>query len=177
MVDLTPKTPCAGLLPITEGALTLRELAPDRITSVAPFKGQADGVSDTLEKAVGAGLPDAGRALAGKNGEVIWSGQGQFFVLDAALPKLSAAVTDQSDAWAVVALEGVGAKDVLARLCPLDFGAMDEGDVARSLIGHINAVIIARSDGYDLMVFGSMAKTLVHELAVAMKGVAARAAL
>ncbi|MCY4179005.1 MAG: sarcosine oxidase subunit gamma [Litoreibacter sp.] len=177
MVELTAKTPCAGLLPVAYGALTLRELAVAHITSVAPLKGQHEAVSSVVKSAVGAGLPDPGRALKGAKGEVVWSGKDQFFVLDAELPKLNAATTDQSDAWAVVALEGEGAAEVLARLCPLDFGRMAEGDAARSRIGHMSAVIIARSDGYDLMVFRSMAKTLVHELSVAMKGVASRAAL
>ncbi|MEM7471317.1 MAG: sarcosine oxidase subunit gamma [Pseudomonadota bacterium] len=177
MVELTAKSACAGLLPVTHGNVTLREIVPETLKSVAPFRGQTSQVSTALRKSIGAGLPDPGRALNAAKGEIIWGGQGQYFVIGGAVPKLPGAVTDQTDAWAFVALEGAGATDVLARLCPLDLHAMDEGDTARSLIGHMNAVIIRRSDSFDLMVFRSMAKTLVHELSVAMKAVAARAAL
>ncbi len=177
MVDLIAKSPAEGLLPVTHGDLTLRELVHDSITSVAPFNGKEKTVSTALKRTVGAGLPDVGRLLAGDKGEVLWSGHGQYFVLNGKVGKVNAAVTDQSDAWTCVALEGPGARDVLARLCPLNFGAMNEGDVARSLIGHMSAIIIARSDGYDLMVFRAFAKTLVHEVAQAMRSVAAQARL
>ncbi|MEM9582637.1 MAG: sarcosine oxidase subunit gamma [Pseudomonadota bacterium] len=177
MVDLIAKTPCAGLLPVTHGSVTLGELARERITSVAPFKGKEKVVSNALEKAVGAGLPEVGRAVTGSAGQVLWAQQGQYFVLDAKLPKLKAAVTDQSDAWACVALEGDRATDVLARLCPLNLAAMKEGDVARSLIGQMSAIIIRRADGYELMVFRAFAKTLVHELEVIMRSLAAQAKL
>ncbi|WP_299191892.1 sarcosine oxidase subunit gamma [uncultured Litoreibacter sp.] len=177
MVKLDPVTPCDGLLPVAHGEVSLRELTPASITSVAPLSGAEKAVSTALKKAIGAGLPDVGRAVTGKTGEVLWTGQGQYFVLDGKVPKLKAAVTDQSDAWACVALEGGGATDVMARLCPLDFGAMDEGDVARSMVGHMMAVIVRRSDGYDLMVFRSMAGTLVHEMSTIMRSVAAQAAL
>lgn len=177
MVNLVAKSPCAGLLPVTHGGVTLRELAPERVTSVAPFKGKEKVVSTALQKSVGAGLPEVGRLVAGDKGQILWSQRGQYFVLDAKLAKLKAAVTDQSDAWACVALEGDKASDVLARLCPLNFGAMDEGDVARSMIGHMSAVIIRRSDGYDLMVFRAFAKTLVHELETIMRSISAQAKL
>lgn len=177
MVKLVAKSPCAGLLPISHGGVTLRELTPERITSVAPFKGKDKVVSTALAKAVGAGLSEIGRIVTGVSGRVLWTQQGQYFVLDAKLPKLKAAVTDQSDAWACVALEGNGAGEVLARLCPLNFGAMDEGDVARSTIGHMSAIIIRRSDGYDLMVFRAFAKALVHDVETIMRSVAAQSKL
>ncbi len=175
MAKLVAKSPCAGLLPVTHGRVTLRELTFDRITSVAPFKGKEKVVSSALEKAVGAGLPDIGRLVTGREGQICWTQQEQYFVFDAELPRLNAAVTDQSDAWACVALEGDGTRDVLARLCPLNFCAMTEGDVARSLIGHMSAIIIWRSDGYDLMVFRAFAPTLVHELETIMRSIAAQA--
>ncbi len=177
MVDLTANTPCAGLLPLSHGELSLKERNYGAVWSVAPFNGASRDVSAALKKAIGAGLPGDGRLLAGKSGEVFWTGQGQYFVRALKLPKLPAALSDQSDAWACVGLEGGGAIDVLARLCPLNLRSMDEGDVARSLIGHMQAIIIMRSDGIDLMVFRSMAATLVHELERVMRSVTAQRAL
>lgn len=177
MVKLTEISACAGLLPVTHGDVTLRELEAVQITSLAPYDRAEKAVSTALKKSIGAGLPDQGRLFAGTSADILWSARGQYFVLGGKLPKLKAATTDQTDAWACVALEGPSASAVLARLCPLDTGVMDEGDVARSLIGHMSAVIIRRSDGYDLMVFRSMARTLVHELETVMKSLAAQARL
>lgn len=177
MVELVAKTPANGSLPITHGGTTLRELTFDRITSVAPFMGKEKAVSAALKKSIGTALPDIGRILAGKKGDILWSGRGEFFVLNGDVGKLNAGVTDQSDAWTSVALEGSSAQEILARICPLNFGDMDEGDVARSLIGHMPAIIIVRSDGYELMVFRAFARTLVNEVEQAMKSVAAQADL
>lgn len=174
MVDLVARTACAGLLPLVHGGMTLRELNYGAIFAVAPFRGRSADVSAALQKAVGAGLPENGRLLSGKSGEVMWTGQGQYFVRAVKLPTLAAAVSDQSDSWACVALEGKGALEVLARLCPLDLNAMNEGDVARSLVGHMSAITVMRSDGVDVMVFRSMAATLVHELDRVMRSVTAQ---
>lgn len=177
MVDLRAKSPCAGKAPVRHGEVTLKELPFAQITSVAPFKGKAAAVSKALNASIGAGLPDTGRLLAGGTGEVFWAGQGQFFVTGAPVTSVEAAVTDQSDAWVTLDLDGARAGDVLARLCPLDLRGMDEGDVARSLVGHIACVIIRRSGGFEIMAFRSMAGTLWCELETAMQSVAARAGL
>lgn len=177
MVNLRPKSPCAGKAPVRHGDVTLTELPFVQITSVAPFNGREAAVSKILKASTGAGLPDTGRLLVGGTCEVLWAGQGQFFVAGAPVPSVEAAVTDQSDAWVTLGLDGAQAGDVLARLCPLDLRGMDEGDVARSLVGHIACVIIGRSGGFEIMAFRSMAGTLWCELETAMQSVAARAGL
>ncbi len=50
-------------------------------------------------------------------------------------------------------------------------------DVARSLIGHMTAIIVKRSDGFEVIVFRAFAKTLVHELREVMVSVTAQAVL
>lgn len=177
MVDLIAKTPCAGLLPLSHGSVTLREVTESTLFSVVPFKAQHASVSAALQKLIGVGLPANGRLSAGKAAEVFWTGQGQYFVRGENLPKLAAAVSDQSDGWACVSIEGKDVIDVLARLCPLNLRAMNEGDVARSLIGHMSAIIIMRSGGVEVMVFRSMAETLVHEVGRIMRSVAAQHSL
>lgn len=177
MVDLIAKAPCAALLPLSHGSVTLREVTESTLISVAPFKGQHASVSAALRKLIGVGLPAKGRLSAGKSAEVFWTGQGQYFVRGERLPKLAAAVSDQSDGWACICIEGQDAMDVLARLCPLNLRAMNEGDVARSLIGHMSAIIIIRPSGIEVMVFRSMAETLVHEVGRIMRSVAAQRSL
>lgn len=172
MVDLKETSPCAGLLPVQIGQTALREVPQTPVWSVAPFAQQHKAVAGAL-KTVGLSLPEAGGVV--KNGEasVLWFGHDQMLVMGvASLPPMPAAVSDQSDGWTCVRIQGQ-AVDVLARLAPVDL--RHETGVVRTLIGHMTAVIIAREAGaFDVMVMRSMAKTLVHDLTVAATGVAAR---
>lgn len=183
MVDLIAKSPAQGLLPIDIGGMSLTEIVPEAITSVMPYDGQEAAASELLKSLCGMGLPKPGRTTGREGARAVWTGAGQAMVLgatvDAGLARF-AALSDQSDAWAVLRLAGAGARDVLARLTPLDLnpGLFKRGHAARSLLGHMNMVIWRTgTDAFEIMVFRSMAKTAVHELEEAMKTVAARAGL
>lgn len=180
MADLMAKSPCEGLLPLTYGDVSLSEVEMTRLTSLAAFKGQDKALSEALKAAHGMALPAVNRATGREGGRAIWFGQGQVMLLgpepDAALGR-SAAMTDQSDAWALLRLEGAGAEDVLARLVPLDLrqSVFKRGHTARSQLQHMMVSITRVGDNaFLLMGFRSMAKTLVHDLETAMRGVAAR---
>ena len=89
-----------------------------------------------------------------------------------------AALTDQSDAWIVVRLEGAGARDVLARLTPIDLrdSVFKRGHTARTELAHMMASLTrVGPQAWQIMVFRSFAQTLAHDLKTAMQGVAARA--
>ena len=66
----------------------------------------------------------------------------------------------------------------LARLVPVDLAGLARGQVARSLLGHMMA-LLRRTGAQELevWVFRSMAATAVHEIGTAMRSLAARAAL
>lgn len=166
MADLSAKTAAEGLLPITEGALTLSEAAPAALTSVMPFEpgGWADA-------------PEPNRVAEPGGTRTLCLGPGRYLVFGPAPEGVDAAITDQSDAWAALVLEGPGARDVLARLTPVDLRdtALAPGQSAQTLLGYMTATLI-RSGGerYEILVFRSMAATAVHELATAMRHVAAR---
>lgn len=176
MAKLTPKTPFDGLLPISHGSLTLSEARYDTITWVAPAKGKDAAVSKALEKQIGAAFPEPGKI----NGAAVWTGPRQAMVLGKTLkPITGAALSDQSSAWACCVLDGPQAKNVLARLLPIDLRdtAFAVGDTARTLLGHMNCVVIRRSaDRFEVMVFRSMAASAAHEMQRAMVMVAAREA-
>lgn len=172
MVNLIALTPFNGLLPVSAGGVTLSEVAVDRLTSIAPFKGQEAAVARALEKA-GLGWPAPGASAKG----VMWFGMGKALAIDADLPDLTglAAVTDQTDGWAVARIDGAGALDVLARLVPADLRPLPEGGTLRTLLGHMNASITRLGpDAFRLMVMRSMAQTLVNEVHEAMEMRAAR---
>ncbi len=180
MTDLTAKSPCAGLLPLTIGEVTVTEVDTGAMTSLAPCKGREKDLSEALKGAHGMGFPSPGRSTGKAGARVIWFSQGQAMLIgpapDASLGDY-AALTDQSDGWAVVRLEGKGAGDVLARLVPLDLrpASFKRGHSARSDLAHMMASLTkVGENAFQIMVFRSMARTLVHDLKTAMEGVAAR---
>ena len=180
MAELIAKTACADLLPLEFVGLTLTEVVEDNVTVIAPYKDQHKAVSDLLQKTHGFGLPAVNRSSGKEGGRAIWFSQGQWMVLGPALVlKLSkiAAVVDQSDAWTIVRLEGAAAEDVLARLVPVNLSrsAFKRGHTVRSSLYHMMASITRIGNNtFQIIVFRSMAETLVHDLNVAMKSVLAR---
>lgn len=182
MARLVALSPCAGLLPVTAGTVTLTEVDPGPMTSVAPFAGKTAEVGKLLESAFGFGFPAPNLSQDGKGARILWAGRGRALLIGAAPPAGLgdiAALVDQSDGTAVVQLAGAGVVDVLARLVPLDLRpeVFGQGQTARSLVGHMTAQITRTGpDSVEIMVMRSMAATLVHDLTQAMRGVAARAA-
>ena len=173
MVKLIALTPCSDLLPLSEGGISLTEVIVDRLTSVAPYAGRNKLVSSALKEQMGAALPKPNR----RAGAVSWFGHGAWMVWGAVSLGGLAAVTDQTDAWAVVRIEGQGVEDVLARLVPVDLRAQvfEMDHVAKTMLGHMSVTVTrVGPQAFEVMVMRSMAATLVHELLVAMRGVAAR---
>ncbi|WP_050930263.1 sarcosine oxidase subunit gamma [Aestuariivita boseongensis] len=178
MGDLIAKSACDGLLPLEIGGATLTEIVFDAITSVAPWRGHEQAVSDALKSQMGAAFPAPNRSTGKAKSRAVWSGRGQALVLGPPLePIAGAAMTDQTDAWACVALEGPAARDVLARLVPIDLrdGSFKRGHAARTQLMHMSIVLMRTgADRYGIMALRSMAGTLVHDLETAMEAVAAR---
>ncbi len=180
MVDLIARTPCEGLLPLTIGSVVVTEELPGAMTSLAPFRGREKDLAAALKAAHGLGFPSPGRAMGKAGARAIWFSQGQVRlqgpVPDASLGSC-AVMSDQSDAWAVVRIEGAGVLDVLARLVPLDLrpGQFKRGHTARTSVVHMMASLTKTGENaFQIMVFRSMAETLVHDLKTAMEGVGAR---
>lgn len=169
VAKLIALTPCAGLLPIAHGGVQVTEVLYDRLTSVAPFRGQ--------EKAVAAALTDGLAAMNRRKGAVTWFGHGTWLIVGDVAADGLAAVSDQTDAWAVVTVSGAGVEDVLARLVPVDLrkGLFKKNHVAKTMLGHMSVTIVRTgADAFEIMVMRSMAQTLVHDLDVAMRTVAVR---
>jgi len=178
VVEWIAKTPLAGQGPVRHGEVGLSELALGQVTSVAPFVGQDKALSAAL-KPMGLVFPAPNTVSARGTVRLVWTGRGQAFLLGAAPGDWGtvAACTDQSDGWAGLSLTGPGAADVLARLVPLDFRAMQAGACARSSLGHMPLILLRVGAGFELLTFRSMAKTAWHEVEAAMRMLAARALL
>jgi sarcosine oxidase subunit gamma len=180
VLELTAKSPARGLLPLTVGSVELTEVDAGVLTSIAPFKGQGKALSEALKAAHGMAAPAANRSTGKDDARCIWFGRSHVVLVgpaaDAGLAK-HAALTDQSDAWTVVRLEGTGAEDVLARLAPMDLrsATFKTGHTARTDLMHMaSSITRVGANAFQIMVFRSMAQTLVHDLKTAMEGVAAR---
>ncbi|MDG1448620.1 MAG: sarcosine oxidase subunit gamma family protein [Ascidiaceihabitans sp.] len=180
MVDLIAKTPMDGFVPLTLGNVTLSEMAAGPVTSISPFNDTGKDLSAALKTAHGMTVPAANRSTAKASARAIWFGREQFILMgceaDQGLANY-AALTDQSDGWTVVTLKGAGAADVLARVTPLDLRShvFKKGHTARSDLMHMASSITRTGDDtFMIMVFRSMAGTLLHDLQRAMEGLASR---
>jgi sarcosine oxidase gamma subunit len=100
--------------------VTLAEADPGPITSIAVYPGWGEGGGQGAE-GLGLAMPSPNSFAEKKGARIVWTGRDQAFLIGVSLPELEgAALTDQTDGWAVLALSGAGAVDVLARLVPVD---------------------------------------------------------
>ena len=177
MPELIAKSPLEGMGALTLGGATLAEVAMGPITSIAVLPGGAKSVAKGL-KPLGLAMPAPNSFTEKKGVRIVWTGREQAFLIGVDPPALEgAAVTDQSDGWAVLSVSWPAAVDVLSRLGPLDLrlAAFPVGSAVRSGLNHMNAVILRTGDyAFELMVFRSMARTAWHELETTMSMVAAR---
>ena len=175
-----PKAAFDGLaLPLAAGGATLAALPASRARAVAPFAGRHEATSETLAGADRrrAAAPGSGRA-ARSPGPAI----GQWLVEGASRPSSPPAspASPRSPTRPTpgrrCASPAPAPRDVLARLVPLDLdpARFPAGSAARSLLRHVPLLLLAREAGFDLLVPRSYARTAVHELAAAMRAVAAR---
>lgn len=180
MVELLAKTPCDGALPVEIGALCLREIDPGPLTLLLPLPGAQTALGEAVETSFSLMLPDPGQFSQANGVSLIWFGRLQW-LLAGAVPDPAlmehASLSEQSDAWAVVELSGEGARDVLARLCPIDLRVAQFGpaQVVRTALGHMTvAVMCLEEQRFRIFAFRSMAHTLVHDLTTAMRSVNAQ---
>ncbi|WP_374372041.1 sarcosine oxidase subunit gamma [Tabrizicola sp.] len=179
MPELIAKSALEGRS-LTLGTVTLAEVEVGPVTSVAVFPGGGKAVAKGL-KTLGLAMPEPNSFAEKKGARIVWTGRDQAFLMGVEAPALEgAAVTDQSDGWAVLGLSGAGAVDVLARLVPVDLrlSVFPVGRAMRSQLNHMNVVILRGGDNaFEIMVFRSMARTAWHELETTMHMVAARAGM
>ncbi|CAN1509296.1 COG4583 Sarcosine oxidase gamma subunit [Paracoccaceae bacterium] len=165
---------------LTLAGVTLAEASAGPITSIAILQGGAKDVAKGL-KPLGLAFPKPQQFTEKAGVRIVWTGRDQAFLIGVAPPELEgAAVTDQSDGWTVLAVTGVAAVDVLARLVPMDLrpAAFPVKQVLRTQVSHMNAIILRTGDyAVEIMVFRSMARTAWHEVQTAMEMVAARSGI
>ena len=180
MPELIAKTPLSGVWPAAHGGLRLSEHLLGQITSIAVLPGQDKAVARAL-KPLGLAFPAPNTFATAGAVTLAWVARNQAFLIGAAAPVISgAALTDQSDGWAALRLEGPAAADALMRLCPLDLRlqSFPQSAAARAPLNHMQSVLLRTAPfSFDILVFRSMARTAWHEIEAVMKTLGARASL
>ena len=180
MPELIAKSALAGHAPLTLLATTLAEGMAEPITSIAPFPGRLDRVNAALAP-LGLAFPAPNtQSIAGET-RLLWTGRDQAFLIGTSAPDglaEHAALTDQTDGWAILTLQGPAAGDALMRPIPLDLrlASFPVGRTARAPLNHMQAIVTRIGpESFEIMVFRSMARTARAELAEAMEVLTARA--
>ena len=173
--DLIAK-PALGFAPVTLAQTTLAEAPLTTITAIAAFPGQEKALAKALKPL---GFPAPNTFTRKADVRLVWTGRDQAFLIGPAAPQgLPAAVTDQSDAWVTLTLEGPQARATLARLVPLDLRGAAKGQCFRSALNHLPLILIVEgADSFALMTYRSMARTAWHEVHEALTRMDARLAL
>ncbi|MGB0960002.1 MAG: sarcosine oxidase subunit gamma [Halocynthiibacter sp.] len=180
MAKLIATSSVQGLLPVSAGHVRLHAREFDCLTLIQPFKGKTTAVGKCLKSDIGLGMPKTNHVLSAAQGDCVWFGVDQALLMGPAVPmgvQGLAALTDQSDGYVVLRLDGEGARDVLARLSTLDLrpSVFKVGHAARTGLGHMSVSLSQPETGcYDIVVMRSFAKTAIHEIYDAMKSVATR---
>ncbi|MBM1221236.1 sarcosine oxidase subunit gamma [Ponticoccus sp. SC2-23] len=169
MVRLIAKSPFARQLPVEIAGITITEVAPDPVTSVAPYRGQEAAAGAALS-VLGLGWPEPGQTQADGAARIVWAGRSMALLMGVRPPEgleARAALVDQTGAFAMVALSGPAIDEVLARLVPVDLRlpVFPVGATRRTLIGHMTgSVTRTAEDTIEIAVMRSMGETLLHDL-------------
>jgi sarcosine oxidase subunit gamma len=165
-------------------------IATDRdglgLATVALRKGQMPALAECVSRRFGIALPEGplrrsagGIAFAG-TGPAFWlasqeRGGNEFAAALHGVVGAFAAVTDQSDGYAVLRLAGPKVRDTLAKLAPIDVHprAFKPGDVASTVISHAGATFWRLEDDadgtpvFEIALFRSLAASFWRALAEA----------
>ena len=184
---LTARTPLDGYAG-TFGGVTLAEAAGLSLVSAAVPNGGGDAFAAALAEGFGTSRPSTGESVPGDRlgARILGMQPDQMFILfeapdpDRAAEAVSSAlgpaayVTDQSDSWAMLRIEGRGVRAALERICMLDLddAAFPQGRVARTVMEHL-AVIILRdgADSFLLMTPRSSARSFLHAVELSLANV------
>lgn len=165
------------------GDVLVQELTGKALVSIAEPLDIKTKLRTAIKKSFGAEWPEIGESTKTKNGDCLLGLQSDmafaFFEHPGGLAdvKLKAALkdnaycTDQSDAWVMIKVSGVGIYAALERICPLDLSksAFEVGSVARTSMEHLGVIIFKDvSDSFVLMGATSSAQDLLHAIVISI---------
>ena len=182
MFNLYAKSSFEGLLPKKIGSVLIKEYDAESLIILDCPVGTEGDVSTVLKKNYGIKLPVPNRSTGRVGHCCLWFGGHYLLIGLKPCSELvdAARLTDVSDGYATLHVKGDAIEDVLARLVPINLckSVFKRGHTAKTLVQHMQASVTRISERtFQIIVFRSMASTLVHNLERAMGSVAFRAVL
>lgn len=142
---------------------------------------QTDAALSSIKKHIGCDWPVAGQSTLNSDASYRLLGlqSDQVFALSSiaqTLPELdeSAYITDQSDSWVGLRLQGPMALQSLERICPIDLHptVFTEGSVTRTIMEHLAVIILSEStEHYLLLSPTSSAQSFLHAVETSLRNV------
>ncbi|MFC2967814.1 sarcosine oxidase subunit gamma [Acidimangrovimonas pyrenivorans] len=164
-----------------DGYVTVREVGPQGMITLRGDLG-ATRLKEAVKAAVGTEVPDTRRIeMVGEKGAgwmspdelLLWLPYAEvpatLAALTAALKGEHALAIDVSDARAVFRIEGAGAREVLAKLCPVDLSpaVFGPGELRRTRAAQVAAAFWMDAEGgFTLVSFRSVAAYVMGLLTV-----------
>jgi len=161
-----------------DGYVRVAEAGPQ---GMIVLRSKGDGVADALA-ALGLPVPAVRRIETAGDRAVVWMSPDELLIwvpyaqvapavqaLGAALAGRHHLVADVSDARAVFTVTGAGAREALAKCCPVDFapGVFGPGEVRRTRAAQVAAAVWMSGDAaFTLVCFRSVARYVFDLLAV-----------
>ncbi len=170
---------------VAEGPVTIRDTGP---RGMITLKGDLDHASfaKACKAATGLAVPNARQVTSTGDMAVAWMAPDEVIILvpradvPTALAKVDKALAgshylavDVSDARAVIAVEGAGVREVLARLTPADMhpDALPAGEIRRTRLGQVAAAFwLQGAETAEVICFRSFAAYVFDLLANAASG-------
>ncbi|WP_164726950.1 sarcosine oxidase subunit gamma [Shimia sediminis] len=183
MHDLHTITPLGALVPRVDqlNGIIIREVSDRALASLALRWGKEAEGRNAAERFLGLELPAPGGHAASDSFSASWIGPNQWLIgaditghelmpyrlRDALAGRAS--VTEQTDGWCRFDLEGTFCLQVFERLCRIDIARMAVGSAERTLLDHLNCLVICLEQGRRYAVMGprSTAEALHYALLTA----------
>ena len=155
------------------------ELADAGATGMITLRGDHGVLGAAVQSVLGLAVPGVRSVVADTRAQVLWMSPDELLVvtgydaapgiaatLETALGDAFATVAVVSDARALIRVSGAQARDVLAKLCPVDFADFPVGTLRRTRAAQVAAAVWRDADSdWSLICFRSVAGYVWEALA------------
>lgn len=166
---------------MSEGFAKIREIGPLGMVTLR-CKSDVKALPKAIKAAVGTAVPELRRIVVAGDHACGWMSPDEYLLVmpyaavPAALDAIAKAMgtahhlaVDVSDARAVFRVEGAKADQVLAKLSPVDFATLAEGELRRTRAAQVAAAFWKDGDGFTVVCFRSVGRYVFDLLATSAK--------
>jgi sarcosine oxidase subunit gamma len=166
---------------MSEGFAKIREIGPLGMVTLR-CKSDVKALPKAIKAAVGTAVPELRRIVVEGDHACGWMSPDEYLLVmpyaavPAALDAIAKAMgtahhlaVDVSDARAVFRVEGAKADQVLAKLSPVDFAALADGELRRTRAAQVAAAFWKDGDGFTVVCFRSVGRYVFDLLATSAK--------